>query len=56
MSKEKLKSLSKYSEELKNKKSASTPEKHKGHPESYLRYLDRELEQVNKKIASLKVT
>ena len=53
MSKEKLNSLNKYSQDLKNKLTSITPEKHKDHPDTYKNFLERELSQTSKKIEEL---
>ncbi len=54
MSKEKLKGLQKYSEDLKNKLGFPTPAKHQNSPETYRQFLNRELDSVSKKIEYLK--
>jgi hypothetical protein len=54
MSKEKLKSLSKYQDGVKNKLTSPTPSKHQKHPEQYRQFLQRELDAVNRSIEELK--
>ena len=56
MSKEKLNSLAKHSQDIKNKLTSPTPEKHKGHPDTYKLFLERELEAVSKTIENIKAT
>lgn len=56
MSKEKLQKANKYAEDLKNKLSSATPEKHKANPATYKQFLERELKVVQNKIDSLKLT
>lgn len=55
MTKEKLLSLVKYAEGIKNKLSSPLPEKHKGYPTQYKQFLNRELASVNSKIESMKL-
>lgn len=55
MTKEKLISLNKYAQDLKNKLTSPTPVKHKNRPESYKKFLTRELEMVNSKIDAAKL-
>ena len=56
MSKEKIKSLSKYQDGIKNKLTSPTPSKHQKHPEQYRQFLQRELDAVNRSIEDLKDT
>jgi len=55
MSKEKLQSLTKYADNVKNKLSSSVPEKHKNRSAEYRQYLERELAASTKKIEALRL-
>jgi len=55
MTKEKVLSLEKYLELCKSKKTSAIPLKHKGHPESYLRFLDNEIRMVSIKLEAVKL-
>ena len=55
MSKEKLMSLTKYSNDLKNRLSGTVPEKHKNRVRQYHEYINHELKIVNTKIDFLKM-
>lgn len=55
MSKEKLAKLIRYSEDLKNRLSSPVPEKHVRHPETYKRFLEREIATTSAKIDDLKL-
>ena len=54
MSKEKIASLTKYADGIRNRIASPTPEKHKENPQTYKQFLDRELDMVNKNIETLK--
>ena len=55
MNKEKLISLTKYADDLKNRLSNPVPKKHESHPASYKLFLTRELETVSAKITAAKM-
>ena len=55
MTKEKLISLNKYAQELKNKLTSAVPAKHKNRPQSYKNFLTHELKMVNSKIEEAKL-
>ncbi len=54
--KEKLESLNKYVNELKARVASPTPEKHKNHPESYVKYLNLEITKASKTVEKLKLS
>ncbi len=54
-SKELLIKLNKYADNIRNRLSAGLPEKHKGHPETYKRFLQNELSAVTAKIEEMKL-
>lgn len=53
MKKEKIVKLNKYLDDLKNKKSYTTPGKHVNRAASYNSFLDREIVLVSKKLKEL---
>ena len=55
MSKEKLISLTKYANDLKNKLSDAVPEKHRAHAKEYKHFLEKELKAANAKVEILKM-
>lgn len=55
MNKEKLIRYEIYLLHLTNKMTSLTPKKHQKHPETYKQFLSREISDVNKKIAALKL-
>lgn len=55
MTKEKLLSLTKYSEDLKTKLINAIPAKHIGHPDTYKAFLKNELRMVTLKLESEKL-
>lgn len=55
MTKEKLASLNKYAQDLKNKLSSPVPAKHKNRPQSYKNFLTHELSLVNSKLEAAKL-
>lgn len=52
---DKLKALTKYQSDLKDRLSNPTPEKHKNNPKTYKNFLDNELRLVNIKLENLKL-
>lgn len=56
MSKEKLNSLSKYEQELKNKLASAVPPKHRTRAAPYVEFLERELKKTSKKIEELRLS
>lgn len=55
MNREKLASLLRYEQDLKNKLSDPTPDKHSGHAVAYQAYLKNELRLVQATIEKLKL-
>lgn len=55
MTKEKLASLNKYAQELKNKLTSPVPSKHKNREQSYKNFLTHELAMVNSKLEAAKL-
>lgn len=55
MTKEKKASLTKYVQELTNKLETAVPSKHKGHPESYKQFLQREITIVKAQLEAAKL-
>lgn len=56
MSKEKLISITKYANEIKNKLSDVVPSKHKNHANQYKAFLEKELKAANAKVENLKLS
>lgn len=54
MTKEKLKSLNKYLNDIQSKLQASTPEKHSSSPNEYKAFLEREFRLTKAKVDSAK--
>lgn len=55
MTKEKISSLTKYADGLRNNLSAPTPSKHKNHPATYTQFLERELKAVTTQLDNAKL-
>lgn len=55
MTKEKVKSLQKYLEITQNKLNSAIPEKHKDHPATYKRFLQNEIQTVQKQLDAAKM-
>lgn len=55
MSVDKIKKLTAYVNQLKEKLSSNTPEKHVDRPNSYKRFLNIELETAQKQIDALRI-
>lgn len=53
MNKEKVKSLTKYLEDLKNRLNSDIPEKHKNRPEQFKAFLQREIKLTQITITKL---
>jgi hypothetical protein len=56
MNNEKLITLSKYLEDLKNRLSGAVPPKHANHPETYKNFLRNEISAANKKLEEIKLS
>lgn len=54
MTKEKMNSLIKYAQDLKNRLQSPVPPKHEGHPESYKAFLTNELVSVERSLEKAK--
>ena len=55
MSKEKLFSLIRYANDLKNKLTDAIPEKHKNRPQQYKQFLEKELKATNVQVEALRL-
>lgn len=55
MNKEKTLKLQTYASKLKDRLSAETPNKHKGHPETLKAFLNKELKTVTKQLEADKL-
>lgn len=55
MTKEKITSLTKYADGLRNSLSSPTPSKHESHPAAYTQFLERELKAVTAQLDNAKL-
>lgn len=55
MSKEKIESLTRYVNDMKNRLTGAVPEKRKGHEESYYKFLNLEITKANRTLDKLKL-
>lgn len=55
MTKEKVVSLNKYVQDIKNRLTSPVPPKHSGHPDTYKRFLENELKSVISRLEAAKL-